>query len=76
MAGMPAQGLQILESLRMDLDAYAPFYLAQADMLRRIGRKELSLEAYGRALKLTQNKKERDFIIGRILVADLTEPSI
>jgi RNA polymerase sigma-70 factor, ECF subfamily len=66
MAGMPAHGLRILEPLRTDLAAYAPFYLARADMFQRIGRKEQSLEAYGQALELTQNKIEREFIRGRI----------
>lgn len=66
MAGMSAQALQLLEPLRMDLGAYAPFFLAQADMLRRTGRNEQAFEAYGRALELTQNKIERDFIRGRI----------
>lgn len=41
-------------------------HLAQADMFRRIGRTGESLEAYNRALALTQNKIEREFIRGRI----------
>lgn len=68
MAVSPEHGLRLLEPLQAELDAYAPFFLAQADMFRRSRRIERALAAYGRALDLTQNGKERDFIRSRIQI--------
>ncbi len=66
MAASPAEGLHLLEPLADELSAYAPFHLARADMLRRTGQMEQAREAYRLALGLTQNKVERDFILGRL----------
>lgn len=63
MAEGPSSGLRLLESLAEELAAYAPFYLARADMFRRMGP---AREAYRAALDLTQNKVERDFIVERL----------
>ncbi len=64
----PAQGLHLLKPLADELNAYAPFHLAQADMFRRTGQIEQAREAYRLALDLTQNAVERDFIRSRIAV--------
>ncbi|MGH2523542.1 MAG: DUF6596 domain-containing protein, partial [Anaerolineales bacterium] len=66
MAAGPAKGLRLLGPLAGELSAYAPFHLARADMLRRTGQVEQAREAYRVALDLTQNKVERDFILGRL----------
>jgi RNA polymerase sigma-70 factor (ECF subfamily) len=66
MAVSPQTGLRLLELLTRELNAYAPFHLARADMLRRTGQVELARDAYRVALDLTQNQVERDFIAGRI----------
>jgi len=66
MAAGPATGLRLLQPLADELSAYAPFHLARADMFRRTGQREQAREAYRVALDLTQNKVERDFILGRI----------
>jgi RNA polymerase sigma-70 factor (ECF subfamily) len=66
MAASPGGGLRLLEPLAEELGAYAPFHLARADMLRRMGQLESAREAYRLALDLTQNQVERDFILGRI----------
>jgi len=66
MAISPQKGLRLLEPLAGELSAYAPFHLARADMFRRTGQREQAREAYRVALDLTQNKVERDFILGRI----------
>lgn len=66
MAISPQKGLRLLEPLSGELGAYAPFHLARADMFRRTGQREQAREAYRVALDLTQNKVERDFILGRI----------
>jgi len=66
MSGSPETGLRLLELLGDELDNYAPFHLARADMLRRTGQVETAEQAYKVALELTQNEVERDFIQGRI----------
>ncbi len=66
MVASPAQGLLLLELLAEELNSYAPFFLAQADMHRRLGHGAQAREAYCSALDLTQNQVEREFIRGRI----------
>jgi RNA polymerase sigma-70 factor (ECF subfamily) len=62
------EGLQMLEDIerRGALDLYAPFHLARADVLRRLGRSEEARESYVRALPLTQNGQVRRFIERRL----------
>lgn len=62
----PAEGLRLLEPLLEELNTYAPFHLARADMFRRSDQVNQAREAYRLALDLTQNAVERDFIRGRI----------
>lgn len=71
MASNPQDGLLLLEPLAGELSAYAPYHLARADMLRRLGQAGSAREAYRLALGLTQNQVERDFILGRIALLDL-----
>jgi RNA polymerase sigma-70 factor (ECF subfamily) len=66
MAQTPQAGLRLLDPLADELNAYAPFHLARADLLRRAGRIEQAREAYRAALDLCQNKVERDFILKQI----------
>ncbi len=49
-----------------ELNTYAPFHLARADMFRRSDQSESALDAYHRALVLTENQVERYFIHRRI----------
>jgi RNA polymerase sigma-70 factor (ECF subfamily) len=48
------------------LGQYAPFHLARADMLRRLGRDDEAREWYGRALPCAQNEQVRRFIERRL----------
>ncbi|ANM30658.1 hypothetical protein ABI59_15385 [Acidobacteria bacterium Mor1] len=59
----PEAGLAMLEQLDgiKDLQRYAPFWAARADMLRRSGRVDDASDAYLRAEELTQNEAERRF---------------
>jgi RNA polymerase sigma-70 factor (ECF subfamily) len=50
----------------VELEAYAPFHLARADMQRRSGDMQAARRSYRLALDLTQNEVERDFIRSRI----------
>ncbi len=62
----PAQGLRQVQELANELDGYAPFHLARADMLQRMGKAQEARVAYGLALNLTQNQAEREFILEQI----------
>ncbi|HZD96119.1 MAG TPA: RNA polymerase sigma factor [Candidatus Sulfotelmatobacter sp.] len=48
------------------LEDYHLFHAARADILRRLGRKRESAEAYEAALKLVTNKVERDYLQERL----------
>jgi RNA polymerase sigma-70 factor (ECF subfamily) len=65
-ADSPEKGLRLLEPLAGELGEYAPFHLARADLFRRLGETARAREAYCAALDLTQNRVEREFILGRI----------
>ena len=60
----PAQGLSLLEDIERigALEHYAPFHLAHADMLRRLGRDDEALECCERALPFAPNEQVRRFI--------------
>ena len=49
----------------LPLDAYAPYNVARADLLRRLGRSADAAAAYDRAIELSTNAAERAFLIGR-----------
>ncbi len=60
------EGLRLVQELGNDLSDYAPYHLARADMLKRLGQPEASRQAYQQALTLTQNQAEREFISNQI----------
>jgi RNA polymerase sigma-70 factor, ECF subfamily len=62
----PEEGLRLVQELSDELNGYAPFHLARADMLKRMGKSEESRHAYEQALKLTQNRAEQEFIAEQI----------
>ena len=64
----PAAGLAELEALDGDprLSGYRYLPAAKADLLRRLGRDAEAAAAYERALALTPNETERDFLAGRL----------
>lgn len=64
----PGQGLLLLERIAASgsLGGYAPFHLARADMLRRLGRREEARECFRRALPLAENESVRRFIERRL----------
>ena len=61
-------GLAALEKLECSeaLDGYQPFHAARADLLRRAGRAEEAKACYLRALALTDNPTEAQFLEGRL----------
>ncbi len=62
MAKSPAEGLVCLDELGDDLEMYAPYHMARADLCRRAGNLKASIEAYQTAKHLTQNEAERTFV--------------
>jgi RNA polymerase sigma-70 factor (ECF subfamily) len=58
-----AAGLELLEVIeRGAMEQYAPYHLARADVLRRLGRQGEARSCYERALPLAQNERVRGFI--------------
>jgi RNA polymerase sigma-70 factor (ECF subfamily) len=68
MADGPAAGLALVEAIDAG-GALAGYHLVpatQADLLRRLGRREEAAGAYRRALALTSADAERDFLRRRL----------
>ena len=68
MAQGPAQGLQMIEAIRVreELDDYHLLWAAQADLLRRLERWTEAAECYRRALALAAAEPERRFLARRL----------
>ncbi|VXB33730.1 RNA polymerase sigma factor [Aeromicrobium sp. 9AM] len=60
----PAAGLDLVDAL--DLDGFGLFHAIRADLLRRAGRTDEAAQAYERAINLTENETEREFLRGRL----------
>ena len=69
MADGPERGLEIVERLHASgvLDGYHHLHATRADLLRRLGRFGEAAGAYERALELTANRTERDFLQRRLV---------
>jgi RNA polymerase sigma-70 factor (ECF subfamily) len=67
-AKSPNEGLVMLEGIESTgaLESYAPFHLARADMLRRLGRYDEARAYYERALPVAENEQVRRFIERRL----------
>jgi RNA polymerase sigma-70 factor (ECF subfamily) len=68
MAEGPAVGLAMMDGIAAsgELETYPYLHAARADLLRRLGRWSEAEAAYTRALELTTNAPERDFLEGRL----------
>jgi len=49
------------------LDDYHLFHAARADLLRRLGRASEAIKAYSRALELTRNPVEQNYLRRRLI---------
>ncbi len=72
MADGPERGLELLEriSMRGDLERYHLLPAAQADLLRRLGRRGEAAAAYRRALALVANDAEKRYLERRLEEVD------
>lgn len=68
----PAAGLALIDGLlaRGALASYRLTHAARADLCRRLGRRTEALEAYVRAIELTQSEPERQFLRRRMAELD------
>jgi RNA polymerase sigma-70 factor, ECF subfamily len=60
----PDAALALIDGL--DLDTYYLYHSVRADLLRRRGRDTEAARAYERAIALTDNAREREFLNGRL----------
>jgi RNA polymerase sigma-70 factor (ECF subfamily) len=63
--GRVGEGLAMIDVLA-GLDGYHLMHAARADLLRRLGRLDEARAAYSRALALTRNSAEQEFLVGRL----------
>jgi RNA polymerase sigma-70 factor, ECF subfamily len=63
------KGLQRVDEIGADgaLDDYHLFHAARADLLRRLGRNSEAIKAYSRALELTRNPVEQNYLRRRLI---------
>ena len=60
----PVEGLSALTEIdAATLDHYQPYHATRADLLARAGRNDEAGAAYDRAIELTMNTVERDFLV-------------
>src|SRR5215813_11604076 len=64
----PVEGLALLEDIERTgaLEQYAPFHLARADMLCRLGHRDAAVQCHERALLFAPNEQVRRFIDERL----------
>ena len=66
MADGPEAGLALVDELGAELAGYHQVPATRADLLRRLGRREESAEAYREALAMTESDAERRFLTRRL----------
>jgi RNA polymerase sigma-70 factor (ECF subfamily) len=64
----PEVGLDLVDGL--DLPGFALVHAIRADLLRRAGRTSEAVQAYERAIDLTENRIEREFLRRRLVACE------
>jgi RNA polymerase sigma-70 factor (ECF subfamily) len=60
----PLEGLAALAEIdAVSLDSFQPYHATRADLLKRVGRLDQASIAYDRAIELTSNEVEREFLV-------------
>ena len=66
-AGDTAAALALVDALDLDrLEGYRYLHSTRAELLRRLGRVDEARTAYGRALALSRDERERRFLLRRL----------
>jgi RNA polymerase sigma-70 factor, ECF subfamily len=65
--GSTERALEVTDGLAPDLDGYPYLHSTRAELLRRLGRYDEARAAYGRALELASEERERRFLRGRLV---------
>ncbi|MBK1880538.1 RNA polymerase sigma factor [Pelagicoccus mobilis] len=60
------QSLRDLERLESKLSDYQPYHASKADLLRRMGESKAAASSYQKAMKLSTNDSERNFLQARL----------
>lgn len=55
------QALELVDAVD-NLDGYYPYHTARAQMLQRLGRKSEAMAAFNRAIRLTANRAEQEYL--------------
>jgi RNA polymerase sigma-70 factor, ECF subfamily len=58
----PGPAMELVDRLHDTLSGYHPFFAVRAEIARRLGRTEQAQAAYRRAIELTGNSAERDYL--------------
>ncbi len=66
----PDSALDALEHVEAELGDYQPFHAARADFLRRMDRIDAARQSYQRAIELSGNESERQFLMRRMATMD------
>ncbi len=61
----PEAALSAIAPLADDLDSYQPYHAARAEFLARCGQADAASGAYDRAIALSRNRPEREFLAAR-----------
>ncbi|MGB7285595.1 MAG: RNA polymerase sigma factor [Salaquimonas sp.] len=56
------EAFQWLQEIEKELNAYQPFYLVKADLLKRDGNMDAAIDSMKQAIKLTSNEAEKRFL--------------
>ncbi len=67
MAEGPQRGLEMLDAIAHQLDDYALYHAARADLLRRLRKTDPAIAAYRAALAITENDAQRRFLERRLV---------
>ena len=66
LADVVATSTEVADGLSAALDGYPYLHSTRAELLRRLGRYAEARAAYGRALAITTEERERRFLGGRL----------
>jgi RNA polymerase sigma-70 factor (ECF subfamily) len=68
--GRPQEALTLMTNLEEQLEAYQPFFAARAHILTQLSQFTQAQKSYQRAIALSSNNAERDFLIKRLAELD------